>query len=624
MGKAEPQSDPASTNVQAQRWHEFLEMAVTVSRASGGALWSIEHGQPNLLTQHQLGDQRLDEIHHLWSGHTDSLNAVIKTGQSKTFDANFEQSGKTQPLHLLLLPIVSESTVQMVLELFLPQPAELPIEEIEGSVRQLLTWATPSEAMPANDSSAVEFATWLTQIHRHLEIDKTCFAMTNETRTWSGWDRVSLFIQEGKKLKLKSVSGVDVLDPRSTTVKILEATANFFADQTEPVSSFHEPPHKAIQEYQAQTKAKHVAVIPLRRNLGTKKQELTGSLIFDCFEESGQQVRTVDDLQTAGHHITAALQHSLQYENAKKTSVHRLLRGVLSRRFAKTILAFSAFIAVTLFLCQKQTTLTITGTGFLEPARQQDVFAVANGLIEKLHVSQGEKVQAKDELITLRSPELEFEINRRNGELQTVRQQISDLEKLRTDPRRAAELQKTANELAARGEELKAVEKSLQQQLNQLAQQSAELVLLSPINGEVISWNLKSLLAEDRPVSRADRLLSIAELSGDWKAKLHVDQRDIGPVLDAYDQKKILITVVTADAPESPKAATITKIAPTITTDAISGTALVLETKVDRNSIPEIRPGTTLLFRIDCGEAPIGYVWFRRLIDRVHSWWTLL
>ena len=198
------------------------------------------------------------------------------------------------------------------------------------------------------------------------------------------------------------------------------------------------------------------------------------------------------------------------------------------------------------------------------------------------------------------------------------------MEKLRTDPRRAAELQKTANELAARGEELKTVEKSLQQQLDQLAQQSADLVLLSPISGEVITWNLKSLLAEDRPVSRADRLLSIANLSGAWKAKLHVDHRDIGPVLDAYDQKIISITFVTADTPESPKAATITEIAPTVTTDAISGTTLVLEAKVDRKTIPEIRPGTTLLFRIDCGEAPTGYVWFRRLIERIHSWWTLL
>ncbi len=607
-----------------ERWTRFLEMAVTVSRASGGAIWDVKQGQAVLLSQHQLGSQRLDSVHEQWPGHVESLQKVIQTGRSQSLEAKFEQTSGSSHLRLLLFPIVSGESVEKVLELFLSEQSELTEAQVENSVQQLLIWGAPSTRSGA-DSEAIKFATWLAHIHQHLDVDATCYTITNETRLWSGWDRISLLVLEGQQYQLKSVSGVDALDPRSTTVTTLERVAQRVSNQSsETIVSLSSDPDSLLQDYHERTQAKRVAVIPLKGTLRTPKSEVIGLLVCDQFSGADEGVQSVEDLQIACNQIALALEHARKFEDATSSPVRKIARRVFSQRFAKTLCAIAFLVVFGLYLSLWPATLTVTGTGFLEPKLKRNVFAVSNGLIEKLHVTQGDVVAETDVLVTLKSPELDQEINRMQGELTTVRQQIEDLEKIRNDPRRANESRQSSAELAARGEELKTVEIGLQKQIDLLKLQSEELVLKSPMSGEVISSNLEEILSANRPVTRTDRLLSLADLGGDWTAKLHVDHRDIGPVLEAYRGQGTTVTFLTADAADSPKAATMQSVAPSVSTDAISGSTLVFDARVERSVIPDAKPGTTIRFRIVGGEAAIGYVSFRRLIDRVRGWWVLL
>ncbi len=616
-------SRPASSSSATERWDVFLEMAVTVSRASGGAIWNVQQRQPVLVSQHQLGSQRLDTVHEQWPGHVESLDRVIQTGKSQSLEAKFEQASGSRTLRLLLFPILAGHTVENILELFLPEQSELTDSQIESSVQQLLVWATPSSEARTS-SNAMEFATWLAHIYQHLDVAATCYTITNETRLWSGWDRLSLLVAEGKLFRLKSVSGVDALDPRSTTVSTLESVAQQSLSQSRnTIVSNESDPKSFLQDYHDRTQAKQVALIPLLGAVHSSNHEVIGLLVCDRFEDSSGKVQTVEDLEISCHHIAVALEHALRYENVQVSPLRRVVRRVFSRRFVKSSSVIALFVLASIFLSLWPATLTVTGTGFLEPQQARDVFAISNGLIEKLHVTQGETVAESDELLTLRSPELDLEINRIQGELTTVRQQIDDLVKIRSDPRRANEMRQSSAELAARGEELKTVETGLQRQLDLMKRQAKELILRSPMSGEVISSNLESILSSNRPVTRTDRLLRIADLTSDWIAKLHVDHRDIGPVLEAYRSQTATVTFLTADAADSSKEAILQSVAPSVSTDAISGSTLVFDAEVKRSVIPDAKPGTTILFRIDCGKAPIGYVWFRRLIDRLHGWWTL-
>ena len=548
---------------------------------------------------------------------------MFRTSESRVLTAEFQQAGTVQQLQLLLLPIVSTANTRLVLELFLPQQNAQPLDQVEESLRRLISWAAPTAAA-SGDTIAVEFADLLAHIHRSLSLDETCFAITNETRLWSNWDRVSILLYEGSRWAVKSVSGVDVLDPRSTTVTTLERTAARLSLEHLPVVSTSAEPQPGFEDYHARTKVQRVAVCSLPGCAGSAEQRLLGLLVVDLFEQHIDPVRSVDELQLASHHLATALANALSFQYANEDVFQRTRRKLLSTRYAGRGLVLGVAVAVIIFLATFPVTLTITGTGYLEPRQFQDVFAGTNGFIDQLHVSPGATVKQGDQLMTLNSPDLRFEMNRLHGELMTVRQQVSDLEKLRTDPRRASERGQSASELAARGEELKSVESSLQQQLALLQLQADELLLRSPIEGTITTWNLKTLLTENRPVTRTDRLLTIADLAGPWQARFYIDHRDMGPVLKALETQQTSTFFVTSEAPDSPRHAQIFDVSPLVTTDAVHGTTLEFKAEIDKESLPNVRPGTAALFRVECGAAPIGYVWFRRLIDRIQGWWNLM
>lgn len=590
------------------------------TQASGGALWQITNDEIELTGQYQLGQMRLDEVHHRWPGHSESLKRVAGLSQSERLSATFEQEGKSLELQLLFIPISDGQRVQYVIELFFSQQSQINLERIEQSVSQLLEWAKPQTGT-TEELDSLDFSHLLAELHQSLNFERTCYAIVNGVRAWSGWDRVSLVLTNGRGCHLEAVSGIDVLDRRSSTVQVLEKFAKTLQEQRGPLESDQAEPHSAVADYHKRVQSQRTCSIPL---FNKESRQLTGLLILDHFSEQAETQRPLSELTLAARHAEVALQHATHLKEAQQGFLSRLGSLLRSSRTVKFLLASCMLICATTFLIFYRTTLTISGTGLLEPTQSQDIFANANALIQKLHVQEGEQVTVDQKLITLRSPELEFELKRLSGELATVTQQRTDLEKLRTDPRRVLEQGQSAEELAAREAELKTVEKNLAEQINLVERQKEELTLLSPIEGTILTWNLNHLLTEDRPVSRTDRLLSIAELNGDWTARLLVDYRDTRHVLRAVEQQTAKAVFVTADAPDHEQQAEIVNIAPQLRTNAIHGTTLAIEGQVHRADIPEIRPGTTILYRIDCGQAPIGYVWFRRLIDKITIWWSLL
>lgn len=620
--QAANETPSASHTATQARWHEFLRMAVNVASASGGAVWTIDaQQQPQLLTQFQLGEKRLDELHHAWPGHVDGLTSVASTATAKSLEAAFEQPGRVQKLRLFLVPIVVEEQVRFVLELFLPREQDVLLSHVEQLVQQLLSWASPGTAS-SSDQQSWQFATWLGQIHQDLSLEKTGYAIVNETQVWSRWERVTLLIRHRRAYHCQAVSGVETIDPRASTVHVLEQAARSLSPLSAPLVSTQDNPHEQLAPYHERTRSIATAVFPLVSPVGKGQRETIGLLFCDQFV-SAQTPRTIEELDIAVGHISRALDHALQYEAARAGVFAKALRGLQSRPFLRLVTTLVLFTGVIVFLAKFPAELIVTGTGTLEPALRREIFAASTGLIESVHVVPDQHVQVDETLVVLRSPELEFEINRVEGELQTVEQQISDLDKLRSDPRRAASQAQSADELVARREELKSVKTSLQNQLALLQTQRQELTLLSPISGTVISSTIQERLVRNRPVSRTDRLLSVADLEGDWLAILHVDHRDLGPVFAAQQAQQMSVSLVTPDAPETPRMAQLKRIAPIVESRSIHGPTLQLDAHIDRDSIPETRPGTTVQFRINCGSAPIGYVWFRRFIDQVRAWWTL-
>ena len=46
---------------------------------------------------------------------------------------------------------------------------------------------------------------------------------------------------------------------------------------------------------------------------------------------------------------------------------------------------------------------------------------------------------------------------------------------------------------------------------------------------------------------------------------------------------------------------------------------VLVTVRINRDQIPQLRPGATVLPKIHCGRKPIGYVWFHDLWDALRT-----
>ncbi|WP_437206028.1 HlyD family efflux transporter periplasmic adaptor subunit [Planctomicrobium sp. SH664] len=607
----------------------WLGQLINVTRAAGGAIWQQRASHsPVVLVQIGLGEESLEQAQRQWPGHAEKLQEVFESGRAKAMNAQFEQ-GPGLPattLRLMLLPLPE---VQGVLELFFTQ-GEITLPEVEQALAtfRLTANRTPAPASEANAGLAEAYAEWLSRVHAHLGFAETCFALANESRVWAGCDRVSLATCDSIGARLQAISGLENFDRRSEAVRALEhclaelISQSVTSDETWPEcfdSAGDAVP--ALATYAQQAGAARVLVVPLVGKEPSARNVPLGLLVFENFRGTSPS-RSAREIQFLAPQASRALEHAFEYQRARAGLWHRTAAALTGGRFNKSaaVLCLLGLAAAGLTLIPAP--VIISGTGHLEPALQHDLFANANGIVEELFVRHAQPVAAGAPVLRLHSPELDLEISKLTGELVTVTQQIADLETLRGERRPNDQIQ-SANELAARGEEYKTVKHGLEQQLAILKRQQQELTLTSPIQGHVLTWELEQLLL-DRPVNRADRLVTVADLTGPWEARLQVDYRDIGPVLAAIADKTASVSFVAADDPAVRHPATIQDVAPRLQTEPGSGPVLLLTAGFERDSSsPELRPGSVVQYRIRCGRGPIGYVWFRRLLDRVQGWWNL-
>jgi hypothetical protein len=236
----------------------------------------------------------------------------------------------------------------------------------------------------------------------------------------------------------------------------------------------------------------------------------------------------------------------------------------------------------------------------------------------------GDLVAADDVLIRLRSPRLKLERTELEGRRRTTEQQIADLAALRggREPRGDVRPLNQA-ELAARHEELNSILESLDKQLAALAKQEQELTLHSPIPGRVLTWNVEQLLA-GRPVQAGQRLMTVADINGPWIAEVRVPDRDIAHVEAARQVgQPVRVSLLAATDLSTRRSGTVKEIAQSVTQDPLEGPVVVVTVAVESQPGVEPRPGATVYPRIHCGRRSLGYVWFRRLYERVASWLAL-
>lgn len=645
------------TDIAPQEFYgEFLTRVVSALAAVGGVVWTVE-GEGRLTLQYQINLQqtKLREDEEAQARHGRLLHKVLTEGeailvppQSGTGEDDEEVANPTDFL-LVFGPLKTELEVIGVVEIFqrpdaglnaqkgylrfLAQMCDLAADFIKS--RQLRHFSDRQVLW----SQLEEFAR---VVHASLDPRQAAYVIANEGRRLIECDRVSVAIRKGRKCKIEAVSGQDVLDKRSNTVRLLGQLATKVVETGDPVwytgdtSNMAPQVEDAVEEYVDESHTKAVAVLPLGRPLPEdeeddpdkrKEQEgPIGALIVERIEDARIPETMLHRVDVVCKHSSTALANALEHQSLFLMPLWRWLgktRWVFqARTLPKTLAIVGAVLVLLLCMVIVPVDFEVKADGTLEPVGRSEVFARVDAVVERVLVKHGDKVREGDLLIKLRSTEIRVKLRQIAGDLAATVEQISAKEWLQKQGRGNME---ERNQLAGEIQALREKERSLITQLDLYKQKEKELEVRSPRAGRVVTWDVQELL-ERRPVQRGQVLMQVADTDGSWQLELHMPEDRMGYIVQTQndlEKKDLPVTFILASEPGVGHTGTIKEIHYSAEVRGEEGNTVLIKAKiddsVDRAKFPDLRPGTELKAKVYCGRSSIGYWLFHDLIAFIQS-----
>jgi multidrug efflux pump subunit AcrA (membrane-fusion protein) len=373
--------------------------------------------------------------------------------------------------------------------------------------------------------------------------------------------------------------------------------------------------------------ARVFGAIPLVKRLqhaepGSQTEPI-GMLFVEQFQVAAAEPALIGRAIAVGRHATSALANAVDYESLPLLKLERGLLGLRwltrARQLPKTVLCAAVVLLAALLLTLYPADFSIEARGELQPRTRRDVFAPSDSIVSEIHVGDGREVRAGEVLVTLRRPQLDFDLHRVLGETQTARKRLAGVQAARLGPERGkTDTTQRYNQLTAEEEELKELLASLSEQEQNLRAQQAELSVTSPIDGQVLTWDVAQLL-ESRPVQRGQVLLAVGDLAGPWQLELRLPDDHAGYVLAAEQtiDPKLDVDFMLATDPGTTYRGHVEKTALAAQTDEVYGSHVLLTVAIDRAAVSGLRPGASVIGKIHCGRRAIGFVWFHDLISTI-------
>lgn len=480
------------------------------------------------------------------------------------------------------------------------------------------------------------------RLWQSLDLSAVCAAVANDGRLLAGCDRVSVLIRRGRVFTLKSVSGVERIEPRSTATRSLESLARLVAREGRSVwRGLNEPTTNDPSASQAKSHAisdlrladllqRHVrdsgamgiGIVPVMAKRDEQDRSLASAVLL--FE----QFQTLNDLagwQTQGELLAArsglTLRAAIERHDIPWLGLWQRIQRLpqmLLRPVTLLVLMLLAGIVAALVLIPAE--FTVTGPAELWPAQRRDVFASTSGIVEQILVAHGDDVQQDQPLLVLRDPELETETPRLIGEIATVNERLKGVQAARLVGGNTPDAVSRARQLTADEEELKERQRTLELQRKLIEERRAGLTLRSPIAGKVLTWDVSQHLMA-RPVERGQALLSVGDTAGPWVVEVRVADKNIGHVLRAKQGRDSGLDVdfLLASEPGKTYRGQVRDVSLSSEADDAAQAHVRVVVGFNRTQMEQPRPGATALPRIRCGQQPLGYVWLHDLIDAIRT-----
>lgn len=656
-----------SSATPEQFYRTLLEESLRALSASGGAVWLRADGgafQPVVQLNWPAGelarDERARQAHELLLAETAAAGRIVTIQPHAVCD---DHSANPTNLVLMVAPVAagtSSPTASALIEMLFRADASpatyrgceqflTAVCELAGDFHRFDELRRFRDGDTYRDQ-LVELAT---QVHRTLDLNETAYAVANEGRRVVGCDRLSVLVSRGQRCRLLATSGVARIEHRSGVARRLEELAEMvrrtdlpalYADGTTDALP---PIDTALEQHAEESHARYIAAIPLEPPVEPHSDAFAHAANSRQQRQRGPRFVLVAEQFDARHAeshrerlMGVAQVCATALENAWK--VDQLPLGWLWRRLAalktacaehlsRTLLLLAAAAAAVAALIFVPADFNIEATGTLQPVVRRDVFAPRSGLVDEVLVDQGAGVAAGQPLVRLRDAELDLQLKKVHGELETTRRQIDAVRATRTNRAVRDATPTDAYRLSAEERELDQKLTNLRRELELLEQERSKLVVTSPISaGHVLTWDIARRL-NGRPVERGDVLLTVADLADDWQLELDVPDNRIGHVLAAREKLGPDLPVhyrLSSDDREL-HTGRLVEVSPTADVAAEPGSAqkptVLVRVALDPEQLEtsrrsELRPGVSVRAQIACGRRPLGYVWLHDVWDAVWQW----
>jgi len=635
----------------SQFYEAILTRAVSALVATGGAIWILDDDgrlqlqyQINLqstgVAQSEEGQTRHYRLLQQALGESSGMLVAPQSGA----EGNAEAGNPTDWL-LVLGPLVSNRAPRGVIEIF-QRPGAGPVTQ-RGYLRFLLqlcelggNYLATRQLRSFEDRQSLwgQLEQFTKTVHESLDPIRTAYTVVNEGRRLIECDRVSLAIWRGRKCRVEAISHQDTIDKRSNIAVLLSRLATRVVATGEPLwyggSTEDMPPQveDAVHEYVDESHAKVVGVLPLFKPQEDKEESeddekkpdvLVGALIVEQFDQTSiaEQVRKRVDV--VKDHASSALANAIQHDSIFLMPLWRTLGQwswvLRARTLPKTVTITGIILALILALIVIPIDFDIEARGQLQPEEQRDVFVEEGGLIEHIFegVSHGARVQKGQELLRLSSLDLQGQITDIEGQSNATNEQLRWIR----NSLAGNDADLTINErhqLRGQQMQLQKTGQSLEKQLEVLNEKQKRLTLLSPIDGVIVTWDVRQRLY-GRTVEPGQVVLSVAQPEKNWELELEVPDDRIGFIAEREADlahkdppEMIGVTYILATDPEKEMEGTVKEIQETAEVRDDQSNAFLVLVDINRDLIDpnQLRMGTSVTAKLACGKRSIGFVLF--------------
>jgi len=638
---------------------EFLNRVVAALAAVGGAVWTVNEDR-RLALQYQINfhetglrDDQEAQVQHsrlLYKAMAAPEGLLIPPHSGTADD---EAAANPTDFLLLLGALRTDLEVVGVLEIF--QRSDAGPTTQRGYMRFLAQmcelaadFLKSHQLRHFSDRQALwtQLERFTGAVHCSLDPKETAYTIVNEGRRLIECDRVSVAVGRGRKCTIEAVSGQDVFDKRSNTVRLLGKLATAVVATGEPMwysgDTRDMPPQveDAVQEYIDESHSKNVAVLPLRRPDLTAEEDPdervdpgppVGALVVEQIEDSRMPPAMRQRVEVVAEHSSVALANSLEHHRLFLMPVWKTIgraKWVLrARTLPKTIVITSLILAAVLALVFVPVDFNLTSKGALEPINRRAVFARTEGTVEQVHVHHRSDVVQGQLLLTLSSSEIQRELSAIAGERATNSKKVLQLQRELNDPRLTREEKdRRYGELAV----LEQQQQSLDEQFALYRQKLEDLEVRSPIDGRVVTWDLRRKLHR-RPVQRGQKLIEVADPTKDWEVELQMSEDRMGYITEATEQyraehgqdARLPVQFILATDPATKYQGQVAEVALSAEVRGEEGNTVLIRVAIDDETMEQIRPhlqqGAEVTGKVYCGRRAVGFVWFHDLIAFIQS-----